>query len=76
MKILLSWLQEFVGVATEPRRLAEELTMLGLTVDSVETDEGESLFEIDVTTNRPDCLSHYGVARELALQHGGLKVSS
>ena len=60
--------------------------MLGLTVDSVETatgtatnstnqDNGDTLFEIDVTTNRPDCLSHYGVARELALQHGGLKIS-
>jgi len=49
--------------------------MLGLTVDSVETADGDTLFEIDVTTNRPDCLSHYGVARELALQHGGLKIS-
>lgn len=49
--------------------------MLGLTVDSVETAEGDTLFEIDVTTNRPDCLSHYGVARELALGHGGLTVS-
>ena len=49
--------------------------MLGLTVDSVEMDDGETLFEIDVTTNRPDCLSHYGVARELAVRHGGLTVA-
>lgn len=75
MKILLSWLQEFVAVPSEPRRLAAELTMLGLTVDSVETSDGDALFEIDVTTNRPDCLSHYGVARELALGHGGLQIS-
>jgi phenylalanyl-tRNA synthetase beta chain len=75
MKILLSWLQEFVVVSADPRRLAEELTMLGLTVDSVEASDGDALFEIDVTTNRPDCLSHYGVARELALRHGGLKIA-
>ena len=72
MKLLLSWLQEFVSVPSEPRQLAEELTMLGLAVDSVTTEEGETIFEIDVTTNRPDCLSHYGVARELAARYGGV----
>lgn len=75
MKILLSWLREFVPVPSEPRRLADELTMLGLAVDSVSAEAGETVFEIDVTTNRPDCLSHYGVARELASRHGGLTVS-
>src|SRR3990170_1573746 len=70
MKLLLSWLQEFVSVPSEPRQLAEELTMLGLAVDSVSTEEGETVLEIDVTTNRPDCLSHYGVARELAAFYG------
>jgi phenylalanyl-tRNA synthetase beta chain len=75
MKLLLSWLQEFVSVPSEPRRLADELTLLGLAVDSVTTEDGETVFEIDVTTNRPDCLSHYGVARELAARHGGLAVS-
>jgi len=78
MKILLSWLQEFVAVPSDGRKLAEELTMLGLTVDSVEESDGDALFEIDVTTNRPDCLSHYGVARELAAKNagaGGLAVS-
>ena len=49
--------------------------MLGLAVDSVATEDGETVFEIDVTTNRPDCLSHYGVARELAARHGGRTVS-
>ena len=72
MKLLLSWLQEFVSVPSEPRQLAEELTMLGLAVDSVTTEEGGTVFEIDVTTNRPDCLSHYGVARELAARYGGV----
>src|SRR3990170_6892653 len=69
MKLLLSWLQEFVSVPSEPRQLAEELTMLGLAVDSVTTEEGETVLEIDVTTNRPDCLSHYGIAREVAARY-------
>lgn len=75
MKILLSWLQEFVSVPSDPRQLAEELTLLGLAVDSVATEAGETVFEIDVTTNRPDCLSHYGVARELAVRYGGVAVA-
>ena len=54
MKILLSWLQEFVSVPSDPRQLAEELTLLGLAVDSVATEAGETVYEIDVTTNRPD----------------------
>ena len=40
--------------------------MLGLAVDTVTTVDTETLLELDITTNRPDCLSHYGVARELA----------
>jgi len=75
MKILLSWLQEFVSVPSDPRQLAEELTLLGLAVDAVATEGEETVFEIDVTTNRPDCLSHYGVARELAVRYGGVAVA-
>ena len=70
MKILLSWLQEFVPLPPNPRQVADDLTMLGLTVDSVSTEDGETILDLDVTTNRPDCLSHYGVARELAARYG------
>ena len=70
MKILLSWLQEFVSLPLEPRQLAGDLTTLGLPVDSVTTEEGETVFDLDITTNRPDCLSHYGVARELGALYG------
>ncbi len=44
--------------------------MLGLTVDAVANEDGETVLELDITTNRPDCLSHYGVARELAARYG------
>lgn len=70
MKILLSWLQEFVPLPTDVRQLAQDLTMLGLAVDTVTTEGSETVLELDITTNRPDCLSHYGVARELAALYG------
>ncbi len=44
--------------------------MLGLAVDTVTTEGDETVLELDITTNRPDCLSHYGVARELAALYG------
>ena len=66
MKILLSWLEEFVPLDRGPRQVAEDLTMLGLAVDTITTEGNETVLELDITTNRPDCLSHYGVARELS----------
>ena len=66
MKIALSWLKEFVEVPVEPRQLKRDLTMLGLGVESFTPVNDDWVFEVEVTTNRPDCLSHYGVAREMA----------
>jgi phenylalanyl-tRNA synthetase beta chain len=66
MKIALSWLKEFVKISVEPRRLQRDLTMLGLNVESLARVGDDWVFDLEVTTNRPDCLSHYGVARELA----------
>jgi phenylalanyl-tRNA synthetase beta chain len=66
MKIADRWLREFVEVPVEPRGLKADLTMLGLNVESVERVSDDWVLDVEVTTNRPDCLSHYGVARELA----------
>ena len=54
MKILLSWLEEFVTLPAEARQVANDLTMLGLTVDSLTADGTETVLELDITTNRPD----------------------
>ncbi|MCH7979055.1 MAG: phenylalanine--tRNA ligase subunit beta [Acidobacteria bacterium] len=70
MKILLSWLKEFVPLPADVRRLAHDLTMLGLAVDAIATEDGETVLDLDITTNRSDCLSHYGVARELSALYG------
>ncbi|HEV7843905.1 MAG TPA: phenylalanine--tRNA ligase subunit beta, partial [Pyrinomonadaceae bacterium] len=71
MNISYNWLRELTGVTHEPRALAERLTMLGLAVDGVHERGPDFLLEIDLTSNRPDCLSHLGVAREVVVQDDG-----
>ncbi|MBZ5514622.1 MAG: phenylalanine--tRNA ligase subunit beta [Acidobacteriia bacterium] len=66
MKVSLNWLKEFVDVPVEPRQLRADLTMLGLNVESLAAAGGDWVLDAEITTNRPDCLSHYGVAREAA----------
>jgi phenylalanyl-tRNA synthetase beta chain len=66
MKISVNWLKEFVEIARAPRELKSDLTMIGLNTESVAQVGDDFVLDVEVTTNRPDCLSHYGVARELA----------
>jgi phenylalanyl-tRNA synthetase beta chain len=66
MKISYNWLKEFVDLELPPRDLAAKLTMAGLAVDSIESQGNDSILEFDLTSNRPDCLSHLGIAREAA----------
>ncbi|HYO63510.1 MAG TPA: phenylalanine--tRNA ligase subunit beta [Pyrinomonadaceae bacterium] len=66
MNISYNWLRELCGTALGPRELAERLTMAGLAVDAVHEAGDDFVLEFDVTSNRPDCLSHLGMAREAA----------
>ncbi|MDD4980428.1 MAG: phenylalanine--tRNA ligase subunit beta [Candidatus Omnitrophica bacterium] len=66
MKVTYNWLKDFVEIKIAPKALADKLTMAGLEVTSLEEKEGDSVFEIEVTSNRPDCLSIIGIAREVA----------
>ena len=66
MRILLSWLRDFVEVKESPRDLAHALTMAGMAVDAVEDADGDTVFEFDITSNRPDAMNHFGMAREVA----------
>ncbi|MCA1592008.1 MAG: phenylalanine--tRNA ligase subunit beta, partial [Acidobacteria bacterium] len=67
MNISYNWLRELTDIESEPRELARRLTMIGLAVDGVHETGGDHVLEIDLTSNRPDCLSHFGVAREVAV---------
>ncbi len=64
MRILPTWLREFVKVAADDRQLAEDLTSAGIAVESVQEENGATIYEMDLTTNRVDAMNHYGVARE------------
>ena len=64
MRILPAWLREFVSVAADDRQLAEDLTSAGIAVESVQEENGTTIYEMDLTTNRVDAMNHYGVARE------------
>ncbi len=68
MKISTNWLKDFVTLAPPFARIAERLTLAGLEVKKCEalTQPADTLFEIEITSNRPDWLSHWGVAREIA----------
>ncbi len=66
MKVLYNWLKEFVDVSAPPAELRTRLSMCGIAVDSVEETPAGPLLDADLTTNRPDCLGHYGIAREVA----------
>ncbi len=66
MKITYNWLKDFVEIKISPQALADKLTMAGLEVTSLEERDGDVVFEIEVTSNRPDWLSVAGIAREAA----------
>ena len=66
MRIIPSWLREFVDVAADDRQLAEDLTSAGIAVESVQEENGQIIYEMDLTTNRVDAMNHYGVAREVS----------
>jgi len=66
MKILYDWLKEFVTVPFAPGELRERLSLAGIAVEGVSETSAGPLLDLDLTINRPDCLAHYGVAREVA----------
>lgn len=68
MRVALEWLREFVPLAPglDPHELVERLTLAGLSVDGTSGQGDDLILDLDIASNRPDCLSHEGVAREWA----------
>ena len=67
MLISYNWLRELTGTNLAPQELRERLTMVGLSIDAVEEIGGDSVLDVEVPSNRPDCLSHVGIAREVSV---------
>jgi phenylalanyl-tRNA synthetase beta chain len=75
MRVSFEWLKEFVEIPVAPEEVAAKLTMIGLEVEGIEDVDGDKVLEVNVTPNRPDCLSILGIAREIsAAYHIPLKI--
>jgi phenylalanyl-tRNA synthetase beta chain len=66
MKISPHWLRDFVDFKADYRRLADELTLAGIAVEGISGEGDNTVFDMEITTNRPDAMNHYGVAREIS----------
>jgi phenylalanyl-tRNA synthetase beta chain len=66
MKISPQWVREFVDLTIDDRRLAEDLTSVGIAVEGISGAGADTVFEMEIGTNRPDAMNHYGIAREAA----------
>ena len=64
MKISPHWLRDFVDIPVDYLRLADELTLAGVAVEGIAGEGDNTVYEMEITTNRPDAMNHYGVARE------------
>jgi phenylalanyl-tRNA synthetase beta chain len=67
MIISTTWLADYVQLPGSTADLVERLLMTGLNHESTTTVGDDEAVEIEITSNRPDCLGHIGVAREAAL---------
>src|ERR1700730_7417086 len=70
MKISPQWVRDFVDVPVDDQRLAEDLTAVGIGVEGISGSGADTVFEMEIGTNRPDAMNHYGVAREAAAVYG------
>ena len=66
MKLSLNWLKNYIDHGLSAEELAFRMTMAGLEVEGVSAFGSDTVFEIEVTPNRPDCLNTIGLAREVS----------
>jgi phenylalanyl-tRNA synthetase beta chain len=64
MKLLPSWIRDFVDLKVDNATLAHDLTSIGMAVEGISGEGDSTVFEMEIGTNRPDAMNHYGVARE------------
>src|ERR671919_432594 len=67
MLLSYKWLRELTATKLNPEEIRERLTNVGLAVDAVEERGDDYVLDVEVPSNRGDCLSHVGIARELAV---------
>ncbi len=70
MKVSINWLRDYVDIDLSAEKVAEILMNLGLPCEGIEHSADDAVIDVEVTSNRGDCLSHIGIARELAAATG------
>src|SRR5712691_13256778 len=65
MKVVYNWLKELVAVSATPQELASRLALSGTNIGGIENGPHGAVIDAEVSSNRPDCLGHYGIAREV-----------
>jgi len=70
MKILLNWLSDYIEIERSAEEIAEILSGLGLACEGIEYLDDDVVIDVEVMSNRGDCLSYIGIARELAVVTG------
>lgn len=70
MEFSASWLAQYVDLPEDKQELARRLTAAGLAVEGMEAHGDDTVLDVEVTTNRPDCMNHFGLAREISVIYG------
>jgi phenylalanyl-tRNA synthetase beta chain len=66
MKISPQWIHDYVDLTVDNATLAHDLTSIGIAAEGISGTGDDTVFEMEIGTNRPDAMNHYGVAREAA----------
>ena len=74
MKFSHAWLRDYIPLADSPEEIGRRLTAAGVPLEGITRpepgDPADAVYDFDVLTNRPDCMNHLGIARELAAIYG------
>ncbi len=70
MKISLDWLSDYIKIDRSAEQVAEILSDVGLPCEGIEHRGEDAVIDVEVTSNRGDCLGYIGIARELAVATG------
>src|SRR5438046_10222795 len=75
IKILDSWLRDYLKTKATPQQIAEKLSLSSVSIERMEKFKNDLVYDIEVTTNRPELMSVVGLAREAAavLTQNGIK---